>query len=54
MGRVDALGRLIGFSFSIMGVSQFAKGKPLQARLEAVNPSTEITGLIERPLAATL
>ena len=31
MERVDAQGRVIGFS--IMGVSQFRKGKPLEADL---------------------
>ena len=31
MERVDAGGRIIGFS--IMGVSQFTKGKPLEANL---------------------
>jgi hypothetical protein len=31
MERVDAEGRVIGFS--IMGVSQFKKGKPLEADL---------------------
>ena len=31
MERVDAQGRVIGFS--IMGVSQFKKGKPLEADL---------------------
>ena len=31
MERVDASGRVIGFS--IMGVSQFKKGKPLEADL---------------------
>ena len=31
MERVDAGGRIIGFS--IMGVSQFTKGKPLEADL---------------------
>ncbi len=31
MGRVDAQGHVVGFS--IMGVSQFRKGKPLEAEL---------------------
>lgn len=31
MERVDAQGRVVGFS--IMGVSQFRKGKPLEADL---------------------
>jgi ribosomal protein S11 len=34
MERVDAQGQVIGFS--IMGVSRFKKGKPLEADLAAV------------------
>ncbi len=34
MERVDAQGRVLGFS--ILGVSRFRKGKPLEAELPAV------------------